>query len=195
MEGTLVRKLFSVRSKQLDLTAQKILYEQFYNVVYRTAYRFCGDELAAQDIVQETFIRAFRYISSYKETESGSFEGWIATIAKNESLKYLKSSWKSNEIILEEVSTYSESSDQEDSLSVDQHVLMKLEVEELIRLIDQLTIRYRQIIQLRLFHEYSFKEIGELLDIQENAARQIYHRAKKELQHMIQQLGGVLDEE
>lgn len=179
--GGWLKRLFSKGSKSLDIKTQEVLYHQFFEIVYRTAYRYCGEHLSSQDIVHETFIRAFKYISTYKKDKNGSFEGWLVTIAKNESLKYLKKSWQRNELPSEEISSDRESFIISDSVTIESQVITKLKIEDLMMALDNIKLQNRQIILLHLFHDYTFKEIGELLGIKENAARQSYHRAKKEI--------------
>lgn len=188
-----MKRLFKSRGNNLDLASQRELYEHFYHTVYRVVYRYCGDADIAQDIVQETFMRAFRYISTFKEEQDGNFEGWLVTIARNETFKYLKRQWKRNEISVDEISIYSENI----SFQVIEDVEKKIEeielMEEIFAILDSLSIRYRQILLLRLYHDYSFKEIGQILGIQENAARQIYHRAKKAMMEKLMQKRGGLN--
>ncbi len=192
ISGDHVKRLFSKRSNQFDLPAQKVLYNQFYKTVYKTAFRYCGETSATLDIVQETFVRAFTYISTYKEEKNGSFEGWLVTIARNESFKYLKSKWKCNEIPTEEII---EVASQNSIDSLENQVIDRIGVEEIIHIIEQLAPHYHQVILLRLLHDHSFKEIGEIVDISENTARQTFYRAKKAVIVLLQEKWSGINEE
>jgi len=192
--GETLKKLFLARSEPLDLSTQRVLYNQFYKIVYRTAYKYCGDPSMASDIVQESFIRAFKYISTYKEEVNGSFEGWLVTITKNEAIKQLQQRWKRNEIYLEEINNHI--MDIPDPIdTIEEQVVEKMNTAEINDAINDLPLHYRQIILLRLFHGYSYKEIGSLLDLTENAARQLYHRAKREVKIRLQEKWSATDEE
>lgn len=188
-----MKGFFSSRSKDLDVTSQKELYQQFYQLIYRVVYRYCGDAEMTQDIVQETFLRAFRYFSTFKEDRHGSFEGWLITIAKNETFKHLKRQWKRNEIPVDEINMYKENISFQFIESIEHQIEEQEIIEEIFLVLDSLTLRHRQILLLRLYHDYSFKEIGNILGIQENAARQIYHRAKKALLEKLSQKWGTND--
>lgn len=174
-------RLFSKRAKDLDLSTQKILYDQYYTIIYRTAYRYCAEPNAAKDIVQETFIRAFKYISSYKEQKNGSFEAWLVTIAKNEAIKYIQKQSKRNEILEEEIDISKDTL----NASVEDEVIEQITVEEVQSIIQTLPELTRAIFLLRFLHGFKFKEIGDKLNISENTARQHIFRAKKVVQRAI----------
>lgn len=186
-----MKRLFINRGSDLDIASQRELYERFFHLIYRVVYRYCGDADATQDIVQETFVRAFRYLSTFKEDRDGNFEGWLITIAKNETFKYLKRHWRRNEISAEEININRDDISFQIIEDIERKVEGRILMEEIFTVLDTLSLRYRQILLLRLYHDYSFKEIGRILGIQENAARQIYHRAKKALMEKLMEKWGM----
>lgn len=160
----------------MDLSTQKVIYNQYYPCIYRTAYRYCADENIAKDIVQETFIRAFKYISTYEENENASFEAWLVTIARNEALKYLKNVSKRNEMLKEEIELSEEYS------SIEAEIMNRLTIEEIQKIICDLPEVSRAIFLLRYVHDLSYKEISERLNLQENTVRQRAFRVRNFIQ-------------
>ncbi|CCQ97750.1 putative RNA polymerase, sigma-24 subunit, ECF subfamily [[Clostridium] ultunense Esp] len=180
-----MKQLFSKDTEELDRPTQKILYEQFYNMVYRIAIKYVGEEFAASDVVQETFICAYKYISTYEDKNNGSFEGWLSMIARNQAKKYVKQRWKYNEIPSEEVFIDVESHVKNEGIFVEDRVIDKLTVEEIKSMLAMLPPRDRHVILLRLSYERSYPEIAAIMGMSESSARQRYHRAIIKLRKLL----------
>ncbi len=163
--------LFTKSSRNLDLTTQQVLYEQYNALVFRSVYSYCPDPYAVKDIVQETFIRAFVYYSTFEKKENSSFEAWLVTIAKNETFKYMQKQAKYNELV--------EDINQVESSSIENEVITKLAIEEIHSALKHLPALSRDIFLLRFMQSLSFKEIGQKLGIDESVARQRVFRIKK----------------
>ena len=71
-----------------EVTAQRMLYDQHVDRVYRLAFRLAGDDDLARDFTQETFIRAFQRLKDFRR--DSSFGTWIHTIAMSVSLNGLR---------------------------------------------------------------------------------------------------------
>src|SRR5678810_960607 len=70
-----------------DPAAQRELYDQHVDRVYRLAFRLAGEDELARDFTQETFIRAFQRLKDFRS--ESSFGTWIHTIATSVSLNFL----------------------------------------------------------------------------------------------------------
>lgn len=83
------------KAKTGDQQAFRLLVETYQRFVYSIAFRFTGDEVEAEDLVQECFVRLWknldRYNSNYK------LKCWLGKMITNISLDFLKSSRKQNE--------------------------------------------------------------------------------------------------
>ncbi len=88
-------------AKRKDNTAISVLYEQTHNRIYFTTLMIVKNEQDALDIMQETYISAFRKLSSLKNPEA--FEGWLQTIARNKCRNFLK---KHKELLVDEEQEY-----------------------------------------------------------------------------------------
>ena len=114
---------------QGNAQAQKNLYNRFAPKMLGLCYRYAGNIHEAEDMLQEGFIRTFRYLGDYRG--NGSLEGWIRRIMVTTALNYLKS--KKNfrtefEITLAKDETHAEL-----------NALDKLENKELMELVQQLS--------------------------------------------------------
>ena len=77
-----MEELAAVKASQTgDKTAFGMLIDQYYKSIYRYAFQYTGNHQDADDICQETFLRAFDSINQLKD--GNRFKGWIFTIASN----------------------------------------------------------------------------------------------------------------
>jgi RNA polymerase sigma-70 factor (ECF subfamily) len=126
----------------------------------------------ADDIIQESFLRIYTHLRSYKH--EGSFEGWVRRIIVNTALNMRKARKNINNIMdpLEEVH----------ELEVGYEFLDPLEAAEpsqLLQLIESLPEGYKIVFSLYVFEDFSHKEIAHQLEISEATSRSQYAKAKK----------------
>ncbi|WP_349409819.1 RNA polymerase sigma factor [Pseudalkalibacillus sp. SCS-8] len=153
-----------------EMTIEDI-YEKYYKDVYHFAIYFTNNRNEAEDITQDTFIKAMRTIKTVKDP--GKVKVWILMIAKNTAIDYSRkagsrtifpSIWKeerSTERTPEEEMVH------KDSWEVVQRALLKLKP------------KYRSVIILRGIKEYTIMETAQVLGIPELKVRVDYHRAMK----------------
>jgi RNA polymerase sigma-70 factor (ECF subfamily) len=77
------------RSKEGDHAAMEAIYENFRGAVYNLAYRYTGDRTAAEDILQDTFVKIFTHLGDVRKEET--FPAWLYRIALNTCYSYLRS--------------------------------------------------------------------------------------------------------
>lgn len=161
-----------------DSQAQKQLYDRFAPHMLGVCYRYVQNSHEAEDVLQEGFIRAFRYLKDFRG--DGSLEGWLRRIMVTTALNYIKSQKNFRaefEITIARQETVAE-----------MDALERMENAELMELIQQLSPGYRAVLNLYAIEGYSHKEIGELLDIGESTSRSQFARAKqwllKKLTHL-----------
>lgn len=140
--------------------------------MYNTSLRIVNDTTEAEDIMQESFLDAFRRLDSY--TGEGSFGSWLKRIVINNSLDSLRRTKESISIEEEEIDlpeTIEESREEE----------LRFQVEEVKRAITQLPEDYRVVLSLFLLEGYDHEEISEILKISNNLSRTRFVRAKQKL--------------
>jgi RNA polymerase sigma-70 factor (ECF subfamily) len=159
-----------------DSLAQKQFYDRFARQMLGVCFRYVQNLQEAEDVLQEGFIRAFRYMKDFRN--EGSLEGWLRRIMITTALNFIKKEIHvRNE---EDVSmAYNESSDQTDALQ-------RMENNEIMDLIRQLSSGYRTVLNLFAIEGFSHKEIGELLGIEESTSRSQYARARQLLKKKIE---------
>src|ERR1051326_5930623 len=94
------------RAKQGDGDAYRVLVDRHSRSVFRLAYRMTGNEQDSEDVVQETFLRAYKQIHRYEARSS--FSTWLYRIASNYSLDLVRRKKRHGEVALQESGTEEE---------------------------------------------------------------------------------------
>src|SRR5215217_3505211 len=116
-----------------DPKAQRQLYDKYSARMLALCFRYICDDMAAEDVMVEGFMKVFTKIEQFNE--EGSFEGWIRRIMVNEALGYLRKQKRMLEDTLSD-----EANDIPDYAQADQN----LETQELLQLIESLPTGYRK---------------------------------------------------
>lgn len=160
--------------------AQFKLYEKYSPAMFGVCLRYAKNSTDAEDILQEGFIKVFRYLKDY--SGRGSFEGWIRKIMVNSALNFYK---RKNLI--------SKGVDPEDAqhylpINFNNDALSKMDHEELLKLIRKLPEGYRTVFNLNIIEGYSHKEIGSLMKISVNTSKSQLSRARSSLKRKVTEL-------
>ncbi|MCE7068196.1 RNA polymerase sigma factor [Dyadobacter sp. CY326] len=157
-----------------DPKAQRQLYDKYSARMLALCFRYICDDMAAEDVMVEGFLKVFAKIAQF--SEEGSFEGWIRRIMVNEALGYLR---KQKRILEDTLSD--EANNIPDYAQADKN----LETQELLALIEALPTGYRTVFNLYAIEGYSHIEIAEMLGIAESTSKSQLHRARAMLQKMV----------
>lgn len=142
------------------------LIKKHYNEALLYVYSFCHNRSLAEDIVQESFVRAFRSIDEEKD----GFKYWLFKVCRNCYFDYLRKN-KRLEAIQDD---FADENDLVDS------VIQKDEYRALYKAISLLKESYREIVRLFYFDGMSVKEIASILDTSiENVKVQLYRTRLK----------------
>ena len=148
-------------------TAEK-LYEAFYMKVFSYVMTLTSDREDATEITQETFFRAISTEHSFRG-ESDSYT-WLCAIAKNLFIDEKRRHSRFEQVELEE---------QQDTGKSFEKSLMDSDTSIRVhRVLHEMEEPYKEVFQLRIFGELSFKEIGSIFGKTETWARVTYHRAR-----------------
>lgn len=154
-----------------DQKAQYEIYKLYFKSMFNTSLRILNNSTEAEDVMQDSFLDAFRKIDSY--SGEGSFGGWLKRIVVNNSLDALK---KRKELVsIEE--THLELAEIQDS-NVEN---IEYKLEEIKKALMNLPEDHRVIISLFLFEGYDHEEISKILNISHNASRTRFSRARGKL--------------
>ena len=158
--------------KRGDRSAQFRIYKLYYKAMYNTSLRIVNDTQEAEDVMQESFLEAFRRLDTY--SGEGSFGSWLKRIVVNNSLDVLrrnKEMLSLDETAIDLPEEVEESNEQE----------ILLQVEEVKEAITKLPDEYRVVLSLFLLEGYDHEEISEILNISNNLSRTRFVRAKQKL--------------
>jgi len=156
--------------KKGDDSAFRELYMLYSKPMFNASMRILNNRDEAEDVLQESFVAAFRHIRSFEE--KGSFGSWLKRIVINKSLDALKKQ-KQNFVQVDELNIAEEETEEETGIEYDAVALQKA--------IDRLPDGYRVILTLFLFEDYSHRMIAEKLGISESTSKSQYLRARKKL--------------
>lgn len=160
--------------------AQKALYETHARTMYSICLRYSVDEYAAQDLLQDGFMKVFANIHSYEGR--GSFEGWMKRVFVNLALERIRKN-KTTNFSPEDIENLSD--DIVDDSTEDG--METISAKELLRMVQELPEGYATVFNLYAIENYSHKEIAKMLNISEGTSRSQYVRARQALQVMVKQ--------
>jgi len=152
------------------------LYETHYMRVFSYVMTISGDQSTAEEITQETFYRAFSKRNEFRGEANEAT--WLCAIAKNLFLDEKRRQGKMD-AMPEEIRDPAKSIEQ---TAVDKDSSFRIHLA-----LHALEEPYREIFELRVFGELSFKEIGLIFHKTENWARVTYHRARLKLQERMEE--------
>lgn len=146
----------------------------------KTCFLMIKDKGEAEDIVQETFIRVFKYIDSFKG--DSSIYTWIYRISQNITKDKLGA--KRDIIPYEDIEIAPE--------NTEQLILTKIDREVLRSELDKLNFIYKQVLVLFYFDDLSIKEISEILEEKQGTIKSRLSRARVLLKESLEK-GGKLN--
>ncbi|MSS18402.1 RNA polymerase sigma factor [Sodaliphilus pleomorphus] len=164
-----------------EAKAQRALYDSYAPRLMATIVRYVGRGDVAQDVLQDTLVRALRGFSQFKWRGKGSLGGWLNRMAVNMSLNYLRD----NRHMLQAVSLDERP---EAGLVADEPTPAEVEgldLAELMRLVEELPTGYRTVFNLYCIEGYSHREIASELGISVNTSSSQLARAKAMLARKI----------
>ncbi len=164
-----------------DPAAQRALYDAHVDRVYRLAYRFAGDGDLARDFTQETFIRAFDRIATFRRTSS--FSTWLHSIGVSVALNGLRSVRR---IQARETTAIEAAMAPGAVRSVSEPDLK----DRLARAIDALPPGYRAVFIMHDVEGYTHEEIGGALGIESGTSKAQLSRARAKLRAALADFAG-----
>ncbi|MCD6347146.1 MAG: sigma-70 family RNA polymerase sigma factor [Bacteroidales bacterium] len=171
---TIVNERLVAACKKGDQQAQTQLYKLYYKAMYNTSLRIIRDQVEAEDIMQEAFLKAFRLLP--KTNLELGFGGWLKKMVTNMSIDALRKK-KIHFELVDEVrdDTY------DYNLNVDNSENISDKILKIKQAMIQLPAKYRIVLSLNLLEGYDHNEISEILGIAASTSRAQLSRAKQKL--------------
>ncbi|MEZ5057855.1 MAG: sigma-70 family RNA polymerase sigma factor [Saprospiraceae bacterium] len=176
---------------------EKIFEEEFLPLIdslFNFAYHLTGNEEDANDLVQETYLKALRFMRNYDEGTNA--KAWLFTIMKNGFINdYRKKTRRPGQVDIESIQTYNKEEDSQLSGYFDlrEDMFEHLMGDEITTAINRLPDDYRTVILLCDIEDFKYDEIAKILDVPVGTVRSRLHRArnmlKVQLMNYAQELG------
>lgn len=158
-----------------DRKAQHQLYQLYAKQMFNVCMRIVNHVGEAEDILQESFVEAFRQIQGFRgEASIGS---WLKRIVVNRSINSLR---RKKMDLFEDVGSFEHLTDEEPADN-DEH----LTAARLMQLVGELPDGYRLVLTLYLFEDYKHSDIAALLNISESTSKSQYNRAKARIREQL----------
>lgn len=180
-------KLVVLLAMQGDENAFRELYEVNYERIYYLALRYTKSQQDAEDIMQETFIKAFKNIKKFDFAISTSFSAWIYQIGIHCSIDYLRRI-KKRKIRQTDSLTDLYQEPEAQGTSPERSVIAHQAISQMNVALDILTPKQRMIFELRHLQHKALKEISDRLQCSQSTVKTQLHRAVTKLRSQLEPL-------
>ncbi|MDR0371136.1 MAG: sigma-70 family RNA polymerase sigma factor [Prevotellaceae bacterium] len=150
--------------------AFEILLERYKSKIYTYIFLIVRKQELAEDIFQDTFIKAISTIQQGKYTESGKFLAWINRIAHNLIIDYFRKEKNEKTFAVDSSESDVINNAQLSEKSIEDIISNEQVFADVVHLIDFLPLSQQSVVRMRFFEELSFKEIAEKTDVSINTA-------------------------
>lgn len=152
------------------------LVRRHQRALWRLARRYVKNDADAADVVQQAFVRAFRAVDGFRR--AATVRSWLYRITINAALNHVRDHGRERPEVIAD-----------DALTERAEGARRIEAEQahdrLLAAVAELPDKQRAVLELRVFDELSFREVGELTACSENAAKVNFHYAVKRLRQLL----------
>jgi RNA polymerase sigma-70 factor (ECF subfamily) len=169
------------RVRNGDSDAFRFLVDSHSRALFRLAYRLTRNEHDADDVVQETFLRAYKHLETFDSR--ASLSTWLHRIAANSAIDLMRRRERDRGEELDEATMEAKGS------SGDHSMVMRMSVTAAVdQCMKEMTGRERMAFVLRHYEGMSIDEIGSVLGTEVNATKNTIFRAVKKLRQFLEPL-------
>ena len=176
------------RAQKGDYRAFDLLILKYQARVITLANKFVNDKQIAEDIAQESFIKVYKSIGSFRG--ESAFFTWLYRVAVNTAKNYLSSKKRKKEMLVSDI-TDSDTTDPLSALTTEspEDILAANNLREIIiKSFGDLPEEIRTALSLREFEGLSYQEIGKILDCPVGTVRSRIFRGREQIQEAIDHL-------
>ena len=159
-----------------------ILYEEYKKEMFRYAYSIVQDMYLAQDAVNQAFVGIIKNIKTVMSLDENKQKTYIHISVKHTSYNIINKKTHIEEH--EKALDFIVLNDHFDG--VEQHLISQENSEKLMKAVNMLPEKYRSIVMLKYFDDFSYKEISSIFDISVNQVGVILYRARMKLKNRIE---------
>jgi RNA polymerase sigma-70 factor (ECF subfamily) len=156
------------------------------DALYNFAYHLTYNEEDANDLVQDTFMKAFRFINSYERGTNA--KAWLFKILKNGFInEYRKKAKQPNKVDYEDVVAYQDADEEKGGVVFDlrQDIFDGMMGDEITVALNSLPIDFKTVILLCDIEGFTYEEISKIIDIPIGTVRSRLHRARNMLKESL----------
>jgi RNA polymerase sigma-70 factor (ECF subfamily) len=164
------------RSKAGDQTAFGEIFEQYKNLVYKTAYLLLDNPHEAEDALQEIFVKVYRSLDQYQPSKS-AFSTWLYRITVNHCLNQRRKPLLAPDTLEKSRFASQPLRTLEDQFADEQAIQQAL---------NRLSVKLRAVIVLRYYHELAYAEIAQILEIPLGTVQSRLNQGMKKIGHALQ---------
>ncbi|MEI2666660.1 RNA polymerase sigma factor [Rossellomorea sp. LJF3] len=157
------------------------MYEQFHKLIYHIAYNITKDVHLSQDVIQETFLKAYLKMDTLKDP--AKIKSWLTAIAKCTAIDIVRQRSKRNEICIEE---HEEFHPIEDHRSLEDEIDARFLKSSIQDHITDLPLTQQEVMALKVTEDMSDREIATKLNLSPSTVKTRFHRARKQLYSIVQ---------
>lgn len=160
-----------------DDTAFEYLFNRYRDAIHRLFVQRLGGANDADDLLQETFIKV--YINLHRYRADYTFGQWVYTIARNTFIDYVRR--RQDDLSIDERFSAPASS----APTPEESVINLQQRSQIEHYLERLAPRYRRLIVMRFFEEYSYEEIAAKLALPMGTVKTQIHRAREQMCRLI----------
>ncbi len=156
-------------------SAQLEVYNRYYKAMFNTSLRIVKNSDEAEDVMQESFLKAFTKLHTFKGEVA--FGAWLKRIVINNSIQHYRKQQKMNEVAIDEILYKVE----DNEASVPDHASTELKAQKVMETMNRLKDNYRISLTLHLIEGYDYEEVSRIMNISYANCRTTISRAKDSL--------------
>ena len=166
-----------------DPKAYAELMKLYRDPLYFMIYEKISDQDVAKDLTIESLGKAFKKLHLYKP--DFTFSTWLFTVARNHCIDYLRKkklpTFSIDKMMVNDDGRKSNFDLESKDPNPEQILMKKQRIKILRRIVDQLKPKYRDLVKLRYFKEYSYEEVAQELDLPLGTVKAQLHRSRDQL--------------
>ena len=166
-----------------DPVAYSELMRHYRDRLYFSIYEKIGDQEISKDLTIESLGKAFKKLHLYKP--DFAFSTWLFTVAKNHSIDYLRKNklptYSIDKLMIDDEGKQTNFDLKSEDLNPEQVLMKKQRIKILRKIVDQLKPKYRDLVKLRYFKEFSYEEIAEELQLPLGTVKAQLYRSREQL--------------
>ncbi len=164
------------KNKQKDFNEEIIPH---LDALYNFGLRLTSDPNDAEDLVQDTIVKAYRFFSSYEKGTNA--KAWLFRILKNSYINnYRKKSKKPQQVDYDEVASFYETirAERTDSSDLEDKMFRELIDDDISKALDEIPEDFRTVVLLCDVEDFTYEEIANMLDVPIGTIRSRLHRGR-----------------